>query len=336
MNCLDGGFKLTFYYDVNGNQALDAAEQNGALTAYACNGSTGITGYGATGATGTTGATGADGAVGDTGATGSVGDTGATGATGASGETGATGASGPSGATGDTGATGGTGATGATGPTGAPSFTVQSVCGAAASSPCVVGATGPGGGIVVFVDYNNEYADFDYLEAGPVVIPGSLVFIPNVSACYDALGNSGASCAPTGTPNSTLYSTAYATKENASTAFGMGRSNTDLMYALFGPNGANVDSSTYWAGTIRNYQTLGNTGLYYQDWFLPSLSEFRVMATELNRLGLHDTSVSTLYVTSSEASLSNVWSFPPGTVNIPSQSLKASSSLFRARPMRMF
>ena len=30
-----------------------------------------------------------------------------------------------------------------------------------------VGQRGPGGGVIFFVDYNNEYARFNYLEAAP-------------------------------------------------------------------------------------------------------------------------------------------------------------------------
>jgi formylglycine-generating enzyme required for sulfatase activity len=36
-NCTNGGYKLVFYVDANGNNTLDSAEQAGAQTAYACN-----------------------------------------------------------------------------------------------------------------------------------------------------------------------------------------------------------------------------------------------------------------------------------------------------------
>lgn len=60
------------------------------------------------------------------------------------------------------------------------------------------------------------------------------------------------------------------------------------------------------------------------------------MATALSQLGRHAASSATLYVTSSEASLSNVWAFAPGTVSVPSQSLKSYTTTFNVRPMRMF
>jgi hypothetical protein len=41
-------------------------------------------------------------------------------------------------------------------------------CGATGNSACKIGAKGPGGGWIFFVDYNDQYADFDYLEAASV------------------------------------------------------------------------------------------------------------------------------------------------------------------------
>jgi hypothetical protein len=362
-NCATGGYKLVFYHDLNGTQTLDtAAELSGALNAYACNGATGITGYGATGATGADGATGATGSMGATGVAGATGAGGATGTAGPDGATGGVGATGATGATGQdiagaTGATGAAGATGATGATGAVDFVVWDACGATGASPCIVGTTGPAGGIIVFVDYDNVYPDFEYLEAGPSVLgptgatgvflgPGgatlssgptaSKSFLPSVSACYSSSGGTGVDCAPSGTPSSTLYSSNYAAQEIASTAVGMGATNTALIYSLLGATGANVDNTTYWAGIVRNYLTLGPTGVYYQDWFIPSLGEFRIMATALSQLGRHSAWNSTNYVTSSEASLSNVWAFAPGTVSIPAQQLKSYTTTFNVRPMRMF
>jgi hypothetical protein len=98
--------------------------------------------------------TGAAGAKGDTGAAGAKGDTGAAGA---KGDTGAAGAAGAAGAKGDTGATGAA--------AGAPVVTGTNCIG----TKCVykIGDTGPGGGIIFFVDYNDQYAGLNYLEAAP-------------------------------------------------------------------------------------------------------------------------------------------------------------------------
>lgn len=47
-------------------------------------------------------------------------------------------------------------------------FKRLSICGSNRKSLCVVGAQGPGGGFVFFVDSKDQYAGFDYLEAAPV------------------------------------------------------------------------------------------------------------------------------------------------------------------------
>jgi formylglycine-generating enzyme required for sulfatase activity len=38
VNCTNGGFKVVFYVDANGNNTLDSSEQGSVQTAYACNG----------------------------------------------------------------------------------------------------------------------------------------------------------------------------------------------------------------------------------------------------------------------------------------------------------
>jgi hypothetical protein len=79
-NCPNGGVKLEYGLDANGNGTLDVSEINSALTKYVCNG--------ATGATGATGAAGPQGPAGATGAQGPAGQQGATGAAGANGTNG--------------------------------------------------------------------------------------------------------------------------------------------------------------------------------------------------------------------------------------------------------
>ena len=90
------------------------------------------------------------------------------GAQGATGLTGATGVAGPSGPQGP----GGSGPAGATGPAGAAgssglAITQLSICGSSGTSLCKVGVQGPGGGTIFFVDYNDIYPTFNYLEAAP-------------------------------------------------------------------------------------------------------------------------------------------------------------------------
>ena len=62
------------------------------------------------------------------------------------------------------------GPTGSMGPAGANAglkITELSICGSSGTSLCKVGAQGPGGGLIFFVDYQDEYAGFNYLEVSP-------------------------------------------------------------------------------------------------------------------------------------------------------------------------
>jgi len=43
-------------------------------------------------------------------------------------------------------------------------------CGISGTDACKIGAVGPGGGWIFFVDYNDQYPDFTYLEAAPTDI----------------------------------------------------------------------------------------------------------------------------------------------------------------------
>jgi len=135
----------------------------------------GLTGFdgprGLTGLTGPRGLTGFDGLRGLTGLTGPRGFTGLTGATGTTGPTGATGAQGPIGLTGSTGLTGAQGPVGATGAA-APVASTSNCIGAKCTFK--VGDVGPGGGIIFFVDYNDQYVGFNYLEAAPTSCQGAV------------------------------------------------------------------------------------------------------------------------------------------------------------------
>ena len=74
------------------------------------------------------------------------------------------GANGLNGSTGPAGPAGAAGATGPQGANGSNGFIPQSICGSGGASLCVIGATGPGGGMIFFVDYNNQFGGFDYVS----------------------------------------------------------------------------------------------------------------------------------------------------------------------------
>jgi hypothetical protein len=67
------------------------------------------------------------------------------------------------------------GAQGADGVSGSK-ITELSICGSGGTSLCKIGAKGPGGGLIFFVDYNDQSPDFNYLEAAPTdgVFAGNL------------------------------------------------------------------------------------------------------------------------------------------------------------------
>jgi hypothetical protein len=65
------------------------------------------------------------------------------------------------------GPTGPTGLTGAAGTNASLKIPELSICGNSGTSLCKVGVQGPGGGLVFFVDYQDEHSDFNYLEVSP-------------------------------------------------------------------------------------------------------------------------------------------------------------------------
>jgi len=160
---------------------------------------------GATGPQGPAGSAGADGATGPQGPGGERGLTGLQGAPGADGAMGSTGAEGAAGPQGPEGPQGFTGAAGATG-TSSVKITELSVCGPAGNELCKIGMTGPGGGIVFFIDYHDQYPSFcaegdcNYLEvaesgAGPLNSRGSATHLwcapTGSTASIDAVVNAG-------------------------------------------------------------------------------------------------------------------------------------------------
>lgn len=214
--------------------------------------------------------------------------------------TGARGATGPAGPVGATGATGPAGATGA-------KITELSVCDGidadtTANELCKVGMTGPGGGIVFFVDYNDQYSSFcatgdcNYFEASPVDVGIGQIW------CSDT-GNS-------------LSLSGW-----ANNAVGSGRTNT-----------ATADSVCT-SGAIQTAADYSNTfnGFNADDWWLPSLGELMLMYPNLRQAGAGG--FSQYYWSSTENDLLSAWSqdFYYG-YQVPEQKV----ALFRVRPVRAF
>ena len=152
------------------------------------------------------------------------------------GPTGAEGAAGPQGPEGPQGFTGAAGATGAS----SVKISELSVCGPNGNELCKIGMTGPGGGIVFFIDYQDQYPSFcadgdcNYLEvadadAGPLDSNGNATHLW---------------CAPTGSTASILAVVnaggAYTYETTAAHNFSIGQSVTIRGVAPIGYNITNV------------------------------------------------------------------------------------------------
>ena len=217
------------------------------------------------------------------------------------GATGATGATGPAGANGINGINGINGATGSAGATGASdsgAITQLSVCGAGGTELCKIGMTGPGGGHIFFVDYNDQYAGFNYLEAAPV-------------SCEETRAWSSANTAVT------------ATRGWAADAVGQGQANTTAILAVF-----TADTSTNNAAKYADSLDCGSK----TDWWLGSLGEMMLMYTNLRQAGVGGFSTA-FYWGSSELGASVAWYQDFGTGG---QNASPKTITYYVRPVRAF
>ena len=239
--------------------------------------------------------------VGPKGDQGPIGLTGATGAQGPIGGNGPIGPTGPTGATGSAGATGATGATGPAGTNATIAITELFICdgpdaGTVADEKCKIGMTGPGGGLIFFVDYFDQYADFNYLEAAPK------------------------SCEAQRRWSST-NTTVSAAAGWAARAVGAGSANTAAIKVVF-----TSDTSANNAALFADSLSCGTK----TDWFLGSLWEMKLMYDNLQGLGEF---VENDYWSSSQYDASNAWFL--SFLNAGQDGSSKSSSNY-VRPVRAF
>ena len=216
---------------------------------------------------------------------------GTNGTAGAKGETGAAGTNGTAGAKGETGAAG-TNATVA--------ITQLSICGTGGTSLCKVGAVGPGSGLIFFVDYNDQYTGFDYLEAAPP------------------------SCEGTGKAwSSDTTHSLVAVNGWAARAVGAGKANSAAMIA---------SGATSYVGDTSGaaFFAKGSTCGTKTDWFLGSLGEMMLMYDNLQGVGGFAAGI---YWSSSEGDAAVAWyqNFSGGL-----QDNLSKSVTFYVRPVRAF
>ena len=152
-------------------------------------------------------------------------------------------------------------------------FTLTVVRTCANGGTCVVGDTGPGGGIVFYVsaaNFTSTGSDCNttckYLEAAPTDQSNSIVWATTAAACYNNDGTTSNNNCQGGSIYSGDHNTQWLSA-GASQAIGMGMANTNQIYSRLTTVGA-AATNTYAAGTAWAYTNNGKT-----DWHLPSYNE---------------------------------------------------------------
>jgi hypothetical protein len=184
-----------------------------------------------------------------------------------------------------------------------------------------VGNTGPGGGIVFYVNEANATGG-RYMEAATADL-SSIRWTTDAAKCY---ASGGLAIANQDCQRNNLYPGTVG-EQTASTAaslpVGMGAANTTAIIARM--NAGSVATNDYAAGLARAYTGGGKT-----DWFLPSKDE-------LNQLYLQKTVVGGFaaadYCSSSQNSATNAWF--QGFVN-GYQGSDNKYATFSVRPVRAF
>ena len=204
--------------------------------------------------------------------------------------------------------TGPAGPAGTNGTNATVAITQLSVCdgtdaGTVADELCKIGMTGPGGGLIFFVDYNDQYASFcatgdcNYLEASP------------------ANATSGAWCSDTSTG---LGLTGW-----DKSAVGAGRTNTTT---------ADTTCTTGAVRTAVDYTAPSFNGVEKDDWWLGSIGEMMLMYTNLRQAGVGGFSDGN-YWSSSEYDATNAWL---QGFNFGGQSGSIKGTTYYVRPVRAF
>ena len=213
--------------------------------------------------------------------------------------------------------TGPAGPAGTNGTNATVAITQLSVCdgtdaGTVADELCKIGMTGPGGGPVFFVDYNDQYASFcaigdcNYLEAAP------------------------SSCEQANTPWSSANTAVTAARDWAAQAVGSGQANTTKILDVFGSD-TTLNNAAKYADALANGVPVGCV-TSKDDWFLGSLGEMMLMYTNLRQAGVGGFSTGN-YWSSSEVDDFYAWFQGFGTGN---QLGSTKNVTYYVRPVRAF
>jgi len=227
---------------------------------------------------------------------------------GAAGPAGATGAQGPAGASGGSGPAG---AAGANGTNATIAITELSVCdgtdaGTVADEKCKIGMTGPGGGLIFFVDYYDQYVGFNYLEAAPKLCEAQKAWSSDTS-------------------HSLLAVNGWAGR-----AVGAGQANTTAMLASGATDYVgDTSGAAYYASILASGVPVGCV-TSKDDWFLGSLGEMKLMYDNLQGLGGF---VDNVYWSSSVLYGANAWT---QYFSVGNQDTNGKTNPNYVRPVRAF
>ena len=212
--------------------------------------------------------------------------------------------------------TGAAGTNGTNGTNATVAITQQSICGVGGTSLCKVGVVGPGGGVIFFVDYNDQYGGLNYLEAAP---QGWSNGLPNVN-----LGDVTGEIPGTATVDQKMKwcsntSSLLGLNAWSNSAVGAGASNTSTADTTCA--GGAIQAASDYAGGSQS------------DWFLPSVGEAMLMYTNLRQQGVGGFA-SDYYWSSSEYDATSAWIqlFYGG----PQFSDYGKASTLYVRPVRSF
>jgi hypothetical protein len=154
--------------------------------------------------------------------------------------------------------------------------------GTVADEKCKIGMTGPGGGLIFFVDYNDQYARYDYLEAAPT----DGVFASGTSTGVWATTNPacGASSNASCQTNSIYTETgaALATIKGLHRGLFGGQAATEAIIAKHSLVALNL----YAAGVADSYTAPSFNGVTKSDYYLPTKDEGELMQKNLNNVGV--------------------------------------------------
>jgi uncharacterized repeat protein (TIGR02543 family) len=196
---------------------------------------------------------------------------------------------------------------------------------------CVVGDTGPGGGIVFYVAGSNFTSTGSdcatacrYLEAAPTDQSTGVAWATSAAACYA----DGSDLGTNDCENYSIYSntSGQADSRTAGVGIGMGMANTNQIYARLTTAGS-ASTNAYAAGIAWAYTNNGKS-----DWHLPSRNELNELRQQAESVGGF---VATEYWSSSEY-VGRYYASAQAFLGQAQFIQVKSVATFRVRPVRAF